>query len=38
MKFVNQDFNAAINIRRCAVIERRPPELTERISRKNLSR
>jgi len=28
MKFVNQDFNAAINVRRCTVIERRPPELT----------
>jgi hypothetical protein len=27
MEYVNRDFNAAINIRRCAVIERRPPEL-----------
>jgi transposase len=25
---VNRDFNAAINIRRCAVLETRPPELT----------
>jgi hypothetical protein len=24
--FVNRDFNAAINIRRCAVLETRPPE------------
>jgi len=28
MEFVNRDFNAAINIRRCAVMEKRPPELT----------
>jgi len=28
MEFVNRDFNVAINIRRCAVMERRPPELT----------
>jgi len=27
-EFVNRDFNAAINIRRCAVLEKRPPELT----------
>jgi len=26
MEFVNRDFNAAINIRRCAVLETRPPE------------
>jgi len=26
MEFVNRDFNAAINIRRCAVVEKRPPE------------
>jgi len=26
--FVNRDFNAAINIRRCAVLETRTPELT----------
>jgi len=26
MEFVNRDFNAAINIRRCAVLEKRPPE------------
>jgi len=26
--FVNRDFNAAIIIRRCAVMENRPPELT----------
>jgi len=25
MEFVNRDFNAAINIRRCAVLEKRPP-------------
>jgi len=25
MDFVNRDFNAAVNIRRCAVMERRPP-------------
>jgi len=28
MEFVNRDFNAAINVRRCAVLETRPPELT----------
>jgi transposase len=28
MEFVNRDFNAAINIRRCAVLEKRPPEST----------
>jgi hypothetical protein len=28
MDFVNRDFNAAINIRRCAVLETRPPEWT----------
>jgi hypothetical protein len=28
MEFVNRDFNATINIRRCAVLERRPPALT----------
>jgi len=28
MQFVNRNFNAAINIRKCAVMERRPPELT----------
>jgi len=28
MEFVNRDLNAATNIRRCAVIETRPPELT----------
>jgi hypothetical protein len=28
MEFVNRDFNAAVNIRRCAVLETRPPELT----------
>jgi hypothetical protein len=27
MEFVNQDYNAAINIRRCAVLENRPAEL-----------
>jgi hypothetical protein len=26
MGFVNRDFNAAMNIRRCAVLENRPPE------------
>jgi hypothetical protein len=26
MEFVNRDFNAAINIRRCAVMEKRPPQ------------
>jgi hypothetical protein len=30
MEFVNRDFNAAINIRRCAVVEHRPPEWTRR--------
>jgi hypothetical protein len=28
MDFVNRDFNAAINIRRWAVLENRPPEWT----------
>jgi len=28
MEFVNRDFNAAINIRRCAVMETRPSEST----------
>jgi len=28
MEFVNRDFNAAINLRKCAVLEKRPPELT----------
>jgi len=28
MEFVNRDFNAAINTRRCAVLEKRPPERT----------
>jgi len=28
VEFVNRDFNAAINISRCAVLEMRPPELT----------
>jgi len=28
MEFVNRDFNAAINIRRCAMLEKRPPEWT----------
>jgi hypothetical protein len=28
MEFVNRDFNAAINMRKCAVLEKRPPELT----------
>jgi hypothetical protein len=28
MEFVNRDFNAAINIRKCAVLEKRPPEST----------
>jgi len=28
MEFVNRDFNAAINIRRCAVMENRPPQQT----------
>jgi hypothetical protein len=28
MEFVNRDFNAAINVRRCAVLETRTPELT----------
>jgi hypothetical protein len=28
MEFVNRDFNAAINIRKCAVMEKRPPEMT----------
>jgi hypothetical protein len=26
MEFVNRDLDAAINIRRCAVLENRPPE------------
>jgi len=29
MEFVNRDFNAAINIRRCAVLEKRPPDWTQ---------
>jgi len=28
MEFVNRDFNAAINVRRCAVLENRLPEST----------
>jgi hypothetical protein len=28
MEFVNRDFNAATNIRKCAVMEKRPPEMT----------
>jgi len=28
MRFVNRDFNAAVNIRRCAAIEKRPPQQT----------
>jgi len=28
MEFVNRDFNAAIDIRKCAVLEQRHPELT----------
>ena len=28
MEFVNRDLNAAINVRRCAVLEKRPPEST----------
>jgi hypothetical protein len=28
MEFVNRDFNAVINTRRCAVLEKRPPALT----------
>jgi len=28
MEFVNRDFHTPINIRRCAVLEKRPPELT----------
>jgi hypothetical protein len=28
IEFVNRDFNAAINRRRCAAMETRPPELT----------
>jgi len=28
MEFVNRDFNAAIHIRKCAVLEERPPDLT----------
>jgi len=39
MEFVNRGFNAAINIRRCAQLEKRPPELTrERILSDDLSR
>jgi len=30
VEFLNRDFNAAINIRRCAVLETRPPESTRR--------
>jgi hypothetical protein len=29
MELVDRDFNAATNIRNCAVLERRPPELTQ---------
>jgi len=28
MEYVNRDFNAAIHIRKCAVLEERPPDLT----------
>jgi hypothetical protein len=28
MEFVNRDFNAAINIRKCALLEKRPPQLS----------
>jgi hypothetical protein len=28
MEFVNRDFHAAVNIRRCTVLEKRPPEWT----------
>jgi len=28
MEFVNRDFNTAIIIRRCAVMEKKPPQLT----------
>jgi hypothetical protein len=28
MEFVNRDFNTAINIRRCAVMEKKPPQLS----------
>jgi len=28
MEFVNRDFNAAINIRKCVVMEKRLPEMT----------
>jgi hypothetical protein len=31
MEFVNRDFNATINIRRCAVMDKRPPEMTREI-------
>jgi hypothetical protein len=37
VKFVNREFNAAINIRRCAVMEIRPPELTRVNFWENLS-
>jgi len=37
VKFVNREFNAAINIRRCAVLEIRPPELTRVNFWENLS-
>jgi hypothetical protein len=29
MEFVNRDFNAAVNIRRYAVLENRPPKQTQ---------
>jgi hypothetical protein len=32
VEFVNRDLKAAINIRRCTVLEWRPPELTRSIS------
>jgi len=38
MEFVNRDFNAAIYRRRCAVLERRPPETTRADLWGNLSK
>jgi hypothetical protein len=38
MEFVNRDLNAAINIRRCAMLERRPPEWTRGYFVDNLSK
>jgi len=38
MEFVNRDVNAAINIRRCAMLERRPPEWTRGYFVDNLSK